>query len=319
MRVLVTGASGFVGSALLPALTAAGHEVRTVVRPSEKWTPPDGIDGAPMENIGPDSDWSAALDGIEGIVHLAARTHVMRETAVDPLVAYRHLNVEGTRRLAEAAAEAGVRRLVYLSSIKVNGERTLGCAYTEAFEPMPEDAYGITKWEAERALAQTASTSQLETVVIRPPLVYGPGVKANFLSLLNICARSVPLPLANVRNRRSLISVANLADGIRTGLENPRAAGQTFVIADGEDLSTPDLIRHVAEAMGRPARLFPVPQGLLLGTARLLGRSATAERLLGSLRVDDRKIRKILAWQPPQSMVEGLRETVAWYLHRSDR
>lgn len=317
MRVLVTGASGFVGSALLPALKAAGHEIKAVARPSENWVPPNGVDIASIEDIGPKTNWSAVLVGIEAVIHLAARTHVMHESDADPLSAYRQLNVGGTKQLAEASVESGVRRFVYLSSIKVNGERTPGCGFTEAFVPMPEDAYGITKWEAECALADTASNGELETVILRPPLVYGPGVKGNFLSLLGICSRSLPMPFAAIRNSRSFLSLSNLVDGIRTCLDHPQAAGQTFVICDGEDLSTPDLIRKIAHALDKPAHLFPLPSGLMRGAASLIGKSALSDRLLGSLQVDDRKIRKILSWQPPQSVVEGLRETADWYRYRT--
>lgn len=314
MRVLVTGATGFVAASLLPVLESAGHRVRAAVRTKAGWTPPDGVEAVEVGEIGAETDWHAALNGIEGVIHLAARTHVMRETETDPLAAYRRVNVEGTRRLAERAAAQGVRQMIYLSSIKVNGERTHGCPFSEAFLPAPEDAYGRTKWEAEQALREIAGRTGMEAVILRPPLVYGPGVKGNFLSLLKVCESGLPLPLSSVRNARSLIYVGNLAHVLRAGLEHPAAAGQTFLVSDGQDLSTPEMIRQVAEALGKPARLFPAPVSVLrLGTI-VPGRSAAVERLLGSLEVDDRKIRKLLAWQPPFSVVKGLRETVAWYL-----
>jgi len=320
MRVLVTGANGFVAAALLPELVATGHDVRAAVRQAEGWTPPEGIETVEVGDIGPDTDWSAALDGVGSVIHLAARTHVMRETETDPLAAYRRINVEGTRRLAEAAASHGVRRLIYLSSIKVNGERTdEGRPFTEDSVPAPEDDYGRTKWEAEQALQEIAGQSEsgMGVVVLRPPLVYGPGVKGNFRSLLSLCSRRAPLPLSRIRNARSLIYVGNLAHALRTALEHPAAHNRTFLLRDGEDLSTPDLIRRTAEALGRRARLFPAPTGGLRLAARLSGRSAAAGRLLGSLQVDDRKIREILGWQPPFSVVEGLRATAAWHLSQN--
>lgn len=307
MRVLVTGADGFVGRALLPALTKAGHAARAAVRVPRADSAPDAV---AIGDIGPETDWTAALDGIEAVIHLAARVHVMRETATDPLDQFRRVNVEGTRRLATAAA-AGVRRFVFVSSVKVNGEETAERPFTEADIPLPEDPYGISKWEAEQILGGTASG--METVVLRPPLVYGPGVKGNFLSLLKLCNRGWPLPLGAIGNARSLIYVGNLADALVRAVDHPAAAGETFLVSDGEAVSVPELVRRIAAALDRPARLLPVPPGLLRAGAALIGRPGAAKRLLGSLVVDDQRIRKILAWQPPFTMVEGLRETAAWF------
>jgi nucleoside-diphosphate-sugar epimerase len=316
MRVLVTGADGFVGQTLLPALARAGHAVRAAVR-----APRVGrlFPGIAVGDIGPATDWSAALEDIEGVIHLAGRAHVMREATADPLAPYRRVNVEGTRRLAMAAAAAGVRRFVFVSSIKVNGERTGDRPFTAADRPCPEDAYGLSKWEAEQVLGESAVAGGMETVVLRPPLVYGPGVKGNFLSLLRLCDRGWPLPLGAVRNARSLVYVGNLADALVGTLGHPAASGRTFLVKDGEDVSVPELVRRIAAALGRPARLLPVPPAILRAGAAMAGRSGAAARLLGSLTVDDRPIREILAWQPPFSMLEGLRETAAWFRSSSPR
>ncbi|MBL6928370.1 MAG: SDR family oxidoreductase [Rhodospirillales bacterium] len=318
MRVLVTGATGFVGNALLPELLRAGHSVRAAVWSDLGGDLADGAQAIEVGDIGPETNWDEALEGVEGIIHLAARAHVMNETSSDPLALYRHVNTEGTTRLAEAAGRAGVRRFVFLSSIKVNGERTEGCPFNEAFVPAPEDAYGITKLEAEQALAAAANQFGMEAVILRSPLAYGPGVKGNFLRLLGICSNGLPLPLSTIRNARSLIYVGNLANALQISLDHEAAAGETFLVSDGEPVSTPDLVRGIAAALGTRARLFPMPETLLRGAAGALGKSAMAERLIGSLAVDDRKIREILAWHPPISMIEGLRETAAWYGQQGD-
>lgn len=314
MRVLVTGADGFVGRTLVPALTRAGHDVRAAVRTARA----DGVpDAVAVGDIGPDTDWAAALAGVETIIHLAGRAHVTRKTEADPLPLYRRVNVEGTRRLAKAAATAGVRRLVFVSSVKVNGERTAERPFTEADDPAPEDAYGLSKWEAEQVLGATAGG--METVVVRPPLIYGPGVRGNFMSLLRLCAKGWLLPLASVRNARSLIYVGNLADALVRVADHPAAAGQTFLVSDGEAVSVPELVRRIAAALGRSAHLLPVPPGLLRAGAALAGRPGAAARLLDSLVVDDRRIREILAWHPPFTMLEGLRETADWLRSPSSR
>lgn len=316
MRVLVTGATGFVGNALIPELLRAGHTVRAAVWSDLGGELTEGVEAIEVGDIGPDTNWDAALDGIEGIIHLAARAHVMEETSSDPLAQYRRANTEGTRRLAEAAGQAGIQRFVFLSSIKVNGERTDGCPFNEAFVPAPEDAYGITKLEAERALGAAAQPYGIEAVIVRSPLVYGPGVKGNFLRLMDICSKGLPLPLSAIRNARSLVYVGNLANALQTSLDHEAAAGETFLVSDGEPVSTPDLVRGIAKALGSSTRLFPVPLTFLRVGAGALGKSGMAERLVGSLAVDDRKIRKILAWHPPATMLEGLRETAAWYQAR---
>jgi len=259
------------------------------------------------------TDWREALHGVHAVVHLAARVHVMRDVAADPLAQYRAVNVDGTLNLARQAAAAGVRRFVFISSIKVNGEER-AAAYTEADTPAPEDAYALSKWEAEQGLRQIAAQTGLEVVILRPPLVYGPGVGANFLALMHAVARGIPLPLGAIDNRRSLIFVGNLADAILCCLEHPAAAGKTFLISDGEDVSTPALVRRMAAALGRPARLVALPIPVLRAAAALVGKSALAIRLLDSLTIDGTAIRHTLGWSPPFTLDEGLRETAAWYV-----
>ncbi|MCC7483964.1 MAG: NAD-dependent epimerase/dehydratase family protein [Burkholderiales bacterium] len=309
--VLVTGAAGFVGAAVCAELAAAGFAVRKAVRV----VPAGTNDGSvAVGDIGAGTDWRAALHGIGSVVHLAARTHVLRESARDPLAAYRATNVAGTRALAAQAAAAGVRRVVFVSSIKVNGERTAGRPFTEADAALPEDAYGRSKWEAERALAEVAAATRIETIVLRPPLVYGPGVKANFLRLMALVARGVPLPFASIANRRSLLYVGTLAHAIATALAAPGAAGRTFLVSDGEDLSTPDLVRALARALGVPAQLLPFPPALLRLAAAALGRRAEIERLAGALEVDAGAIRRELGWRPPRSVAQGLSATARWFM-----
>lgn len=310
-RILVTGAAGFVGRALCYELMARGREVRAAVRRSGNV--PTGCEVAVVGHIGAATDWSTALDGVDAVVHLAARVHVMHDTAADPLALFREVNVTGTERLARAAAAAGVQRFVYLSSVKVNGEATSEHPFTEKDIPHPQDAYAISKWEAEQALARVAAETGLEIVILRPPLVYGPGVAANFLSLLRWVERGVPLPLASLQNQRSLVYLDNLVGAITACLEHPAAAGQTFMVSDDEAISTPGLVRLLAQGLRRPPRLFPVPLFLLRLAAMMTGTSAQVDRLAGSLAVDSKKIREMLGWVPPCSLEEGLVHTAAWF------
>jgi nucleoside-diphosphate-sugar epimerase len=307
MRVLVTGATGFVGTALVDRMVREGRcIVRAAVRREAS-----GLPAAVERVIGdlrPDMEWQSALAGVHAVVHLAARVHVMRDAAPNPLAEFRRVNVAGTLNLARQAAAAGVHRFVCLSSVKVNGE----CgAYVEADPPAPEDAYAISKHEAELGLRRIAAETGMKTVIIRAPLVYGAGVRANFQALMRAVHRGIPLPLGAIHNRRSLVALDNLVDFILICIEQPAADNETFLVSDGEDLSTPDLIRRLARAMGRPARLIPVPASVLMGAAALLGKRDVARRLLGSLTVDITKARHRLAWVPPVSVDEGLRRAVA--------
>jgi nucleoside-diphosphate-sugar epimerase len=265
-------------------------------------------------NIGADTDWDEALDGIETVFHLAARVHVMHERAENGVALFRETNLAGTERLAHAAAIAGVRRFIYLSSIKVNGERTVGHPFSESDAPTPQDPYAISKWEAEQALWRIAEQSGMEVVIIRPPLIYGPGVKANFLRLLGWLHRGIPLPLASVNNQRSLIFLDNLVDALISCASHANAVNQTFLVSDGQDVSSPEMIRMLAAAMGKSDRLWPVPLRALRALGWLTGRVKEVDRLVESLQVDSSKIRRELGWMPPFSMEEGFRKTVAWYL-----
>ena len=318
MKVLVTGVTGFVGQALVPVLAAAGHTVVGSSRDGAAQIPYGGT--VAVDELGPTTDWSAALDGVEAVVHLAARVHVMNETASDPLEENRRINTRGTIKLAEDAATTGVRRFVFLSTIKVNGEGTAGTAFHADDTPRPQDPYAIAKHEAELALREICDRTDMESVIIRPPLVYGPGVGGNFLTLLKLCAKRLPLPLGLVNNRRSMIYVGNLTSAILAGLENPKAAGKTYLVGDGEDVSTPALIARISDALadagqpGRGARLLPFPPGLLKRVAGLVGKSGAADRLLGDLCLDDTAIRDDLGWTPPFSMVQGLNETVRHFI-----
>lgn len=308
MRVLVTGASGFVGSVLCADLTRRGALVRRAVRS------PDGDipETVAVGDVGPRTDWRAALDGVDAVVHLAARVHVVRDSAASPLSEYRRVNIEGTRQLAQAAAQAGVRRLLLVSSIKVNGEVTRR-PFTEDDPPKPVGAYAISKWEAEQALIEASGRLGLEWVVLRPPLVYGPGVGANFLGLLHAVATRRPLPLGAIENRRSLAYVGNLVDAIHCCLVQQEAANRTFLIGDGEDVSTPDLVRRLACALGVSPRLLRVPVPLLRTGGWLVGQRAAIERLAGSLQVDSGRLRSVLGWVPPHGLEQGLAATARWY------
>lgn len=311
--VLVTGANGFIGRILCDVLAASGHRVRKAVRAAN----PGDLDAVAVGDLGDRTDWRAALVGASHVVHLAARTHVMRETASNPIAEYRRINVQATERLARSAAEIGIRRLLFLSSVKVNGERTEERPFTEGDAPRPEDAYGVTKWEAEQTLARISAETGLEVVVLRPPLVYGPGVKGNFLRLMDLVAGGVPLPLGAIANRRSLIYAGNLAGAIVKTLAAREAAGKTYLLNDGEDVSTPELVRLLAQSLGVRSRLMPVPLALLRLAATLTGKRAELVRLAGSLQVDSTRIRRELGWRPPFTLAQGLEQTARWYHSRS--
>ena len=308
MKVLVTGANGFVGAALTTRLIAERRHIVVGSVRNASAELPALVTRVEVGPLGPETDWRPAIERVDAVVHLAARVHMMSDKIRDPLAEYRRINVAGMCTLARQAASAGVKRFVFLSSVKVNGES--GC-YTEADPPAPEDAYGISKHEAELALRAIAKDTDMEVVIIRSPLVYGPGVRANFLALMRAVSRGIPLPLGAVNNRRSLVALRNLVDFIITCIEHPAAANETLLLSDGEDLSTTDLIRRLARAMGRPARLLPVPPSVLIAGAALLGQRDIAQRLLGTLQVDISKARELLRWEPPITVDEGLRLTVA--------
>lgn len=310
MIVAVTGANGFVGRALARHLADNGHQVRAYVRRSERLASPVGITSVLAPDLGLKADWQFRPGhGIDVVVHTAARVHVMQDGIAEPLEAYRRVNVAGTLALARQAALAGVRRFVFLSSIKVNGESTeVGQPFTAEDVPVPADPYGISKHEAEQLLLQIAAETGMEVVIIRPPLVYGPGVKANFESIMRSLARGVPLPLGAVRsNRRSLVSLDNLVDLLVTCINHPAAVNETFLVSDGVDLSTADLLRRLGNAIGKPARLLSVPPVLLRAAATLLGKGDMVQRLLGNLQVDISHTCQTLGWKPPIGVDEGLR------------
>lgn len=312
--ILVTGATGFVGRALCHVLKGS-HAVRAVARVPTSAGLPDAIEVVAGE-LSCDEDWSASLAGVGAVIHCAARVHVMNEKSADPMAEFRRVNVDGTMHLAQQSAMAGVRRFVFVSSIKVNGEQTRpGAPFVADQAPNPEDPYGISKMEAEEGLRALARETGMEVVIIRPPLIYGPGVKANFLAMMRWLQRGVPLPLGGVTaNRRSLVFLDNLVDLIVTCVDHPAAANRTFLVSDDEDLSTATLLRRMAAALGRPARLIPVPAGLIVFGAKLIGRPGITQRLCGSLQVDIGKTRELLGWTPPISVDEGLRRTAAYWL-----
>jgi nucleoside-diphosphate-sugar epimerase len=311
--ILVTGANGFVGRILCTKLVRCHYMVSGAVR-RESVNETKNFPIVRIAEIGPTTNWTAALQGIEVVVHLAARVHVMQDDARDPLSEFRYINTAGTAQLARSAATSGVKRLVYVSSVKVNGEATHeGRKYTEADVPDPQDPYGVSKCEAEQALQRVAAETGLEIVIVRPPLVYGPGVKGNFAQMLKVLAKRIPLPLASVRNLRSLVYVENLVDALIVCATHPDADGQTYLVSDGEDISTPELLRQLGDAMGHPSLLFPCPPGLLKLAGLLSGKSEQVERLLGSLQVESGKIRRELNWIPPYSLQQGLQTTAEWY------
>lgn len=311
-KVLVTGANGFVGKALCAELQRRGRHVRAVVRTGNA-----NLGAAEMmmvASIDGSTDWTKELRDVDIVIHLAARVHVMKETAASHLAEFLETNSYGTANLARQAAEAGVKRFVYASSIKVNGEMTIAeQPFMESSQPAPQDPYAISKWEAEQELRKISGITGLEVVILRLPLVYGPGVKGNFASMLSVLSRSIPLPLASVRNKRDLIYVGNLVDSLIACSMHPSARGKTYLVCDGEAISTPELLSRLACALGVPSHLFPFPRALLRLAGRIAGKSAQVERLLGSLQVDSGKIRRELNWTPPYTLQQGLQATAEWY------
>lgn len=307
--LLVTGANGFIGNAVCKQAVNYGICVKGTMRLRAEV--PSCIESFEVGEINGLTAWGNVLRDVNVVVHLAARVHVIQDTEAEPLIAFRAVNVDGTLNLARQCAAAGVKRFVFVSSVKVNGECTSpGRAFTETDVPMPQDAYGQSKHEAEQALRQLSKDVGMEVVIIRPPLVYGPGVKANYAALMSAVQRGWLLPLGAVHNQRSLIALGNLVDFILTCISHPRAANQTFLVSDGQDLSTTELVRGMAKAAGVPARLLPVPIWALQAGASLLGKDDAVQRLCGNLQVDASKARILLGWVPPVSLEEGLRRAM---------
>ena len=312
-KILITGATGFVGQAVCKKLREGGHMLTGTTRTPDQGAGPERVPLYHIPEIGPDTDWSQAVSGADIVIHLAARVHVMKDRSPDPLADYRNVNTAGTRKLAQQAAAAGVKRFVFISTIKVAGENSPVSGFTEDDHAMPEDPYGVSKWEAEQALADISRSTGLEVVILRPPLVYGPGVKGNFLSLFEAINKNRVLPLGAIQNHRSFLSVFNLADAIATAAEHPNAAGQTFFVADEHAISTPDLVRKIAAALDTKPRLLNFPLGLLKIAGFLTGKSAAVQRVAGSLTVNTRRIQTQLNWHPPVLMEDGLKETADWF------
>lgn len=308
MKALVTGANGFVGRAVWQRLNAmSGVQAVGGVRRAAEFSDM-ATTVVEVGDLTAQTDWSLALTGVDAVIHAAARVHVMHDTESNPLTAFRVVNVEGTLNLARQAAAVGIKRFVLISSVKVNGESTqLGRAFTEIDAAKPQDAYGQSKHEAEQGLRHIASETGMDVVIIRPPLVYGPGVKANFAALMRAVQRGWPLPLGAIHNQRSLVALDNLVDFIVTCITHPQAANQTFLVSDGQDLSTTELVRGMAQAAGVPARLLPVPVWALQAGGALLGKGDAVQRLYGNLQVGISKASSLLGWVPPISIKEGLR------------
>lgn len=308
MKILVTGATGFVGRALCVALIRQGFNVLAAVREAASI---EGCLAVVVGDINSTTNWATALPSVDVVVHLAARAHIMNDLARDPLAEFRKVNVDGTLNLAHQAAQEGIRRFVFISSIGVNGLFTFnGDSFNERDLPNPHNAYAISKWEAEQGLHQIAQKTGLEVVIVRPPLIYGAGAKGNLAQMVSIVTRGVPLPFSSVNNKRSLIYVGNLVDALLLCATHPAAAGQTYLVSDDEEVSTPDLLRKLALAIGKKPRLFSFPADLLRLAGLLTGKSEQVSRLLGSLRIDSGKIRSELGWEPPFSLEDGIKATV---------
>ena len=313
-RILITGASGFVGRAVCKSLRVAGYSLSGTTSKIEQKRGPENIPLYYIPEIGPDTDWSGPVAGADVIIHLAARVHVTRDTSSDPLAEHRRVNRDGTRQLAIAAAAAGVNRLVFISTIKVNGEITTGHPFSEEDTPLPGDPYGISKWEAEQTLLEVSKNTGLEVVILRVPLVYGPYVKGNFLRLIEACSRLRIMPFGAITNQRSLIYVGNLASAIKASLDHSAAVGKTYLVRDGQDMSTPDLVYRISGSLGSKVWLISLPRWLLTGIGVVTGGTGAIARLTGSLQVDSSLIEKDLEWSPPYTIQEGLNETARWYL-----
>lgn len=312
MKVLITGANGFIGQALSEEAVAQGFFVRGATR--QPCTCDAAVENIAIGEINGETDWTAALQDIDTVIHLAARVHVMHDSAADPLAEFLKVNLHGTVNLARQAVRAGVKRFVYVSSVKVNGEHTSGSqVFTAADQPAPENPYAISKWQTEQALGKIAQESRLEVVIIRPSLIYGPGVKGNFLNLLQVVYKEWPLPLAGIHKARSLLYLGNMVDALLLCTTHPAAAGKTYLLCDGKDIAIPDLVRVLGEGMGRSNRLFGLPLWLMRGLAAVSGQQTAFDRLSGSLRIDSTPIRNELGWQPKYTLRQGLTAAAAAY------
>ena len=322
LKLLVTGASGFVGSPLVHHLASLGHDLVALTRavPRTEFSASEHVKFRAVGDIDGSTNWSSYLEGADAVIHLANRAHVMNEQVKDPLSLYRSINTAGTLQLARQAATAGVKRFIFISSVKVNGELTLpGKPFKADDVSLPLDPYGLSKYEAEIGLKKISEETSLEVVIIRPPLIYGPGVKANFLKMMQWIDRGVPLPFGSIHNQRSLIGIDNLLDFIVVCLNHTNAAGKTFLVSDDHDLSTTELLRKIAYAMGKPSRLIPVPQAILRFLLIIFGQRHIAERLCGSLQLDIQYTKDQLGWQPPCSVEDQLIKTIrAYQLKKSD-
>lgn len=311
--ILVTGPDGFIGTRVCRELVARGKKVVGAQWREEPL--PEGCRSVIVGKVGHETDWSGALRGVHTVLHLAARVHVMKETTCCPETEFQETNVDGTRQLADSAARSGVKRFVFMSSVKVNGEVTnsIQGPFKESDPSVPEDLYAFSKWKAEEVLREIRHRFDMEVVIVRSPLVYGPGVKANFFNLLRLVDLGVPLPFGSLRNRRSFISLTNLVDVLCSSLHHPAAAGETFLVSDGDDVSTPELVRRIAHSLNKPARLVPVPEWMMKLGGKMVGKTEQIKRLCGSLQVDSSKIRTVLDWSPRCTMVEELAEIAVWY------
>lgn len=310
MKILVTGASGFIGKSLVAELLSQGYSVSAGSR-----TPIGYIKSVVVGDIDGDTDWDEVLVGLDTVIHLAARVHILNENSKDPLAEFRKVNVAGTLKLAKSAAKAGIKRFLFVSSIGVNGTYTT-LPYTELDLPNPQDAYGVSKFEAEQALHKLSAKTDMEMVIVRPPLVYGVGVKGNFWQMLKVLTTGIPLPFLSVKNKRSFIYLENLVDALILCATHPKAAGQTYLVSDGQDISTPDLLRRLSSLMGRSAILLPCSPVFMSLVGRLFGKSKQLNKLVGSLQIDSSKIRCELGWKPPFTLDEGLKATAAAYLEK---
>ncbi len=315
LRLLITGANGFVGRPLCTVAHKVGYAVKAVTRKPSRFD--DGVENIAISDFDQEARWLEAFNDVDIVVHLAARVHVMKESAIDVLSAYRLVNVEGTLRLARYAATAGVRRFIYLSSIKVNGETTnKDRPFSADDKPDPKDPYGVSKMEAEQVLLSLSEQTGMEVSIIRPPLVYGPGVGANFSAMMRWIAYRFPLPLGLMTNQRSMVALDNLIDLVLICAENPAAKGQVFLVSDGQDVSVAELLKKLARLLDVPSYLIPVPVKFLRCMATIMGKKNIADRLCDSLQVDIGKTREVLGWTPPITLDQGLKKTANWFLHK---